>query len=103
MCIRDRYFVVSGEVEIQLDPQPVRLGAGLFFGEMALLSGAPRNATVVAARQSTLLALDIVDFHELLGRQPNLAQAIREEAERRLQASVAGQGQVPEAAAPAPS
>ena len=77
------YFVVDGEVEIQLQPQPVYLGPGQFFGEVALLTGEPRNVSVVASRPCLLLALDIVDFHELLGRQPELARIIREEAERR--------------------
>lgn len=81
------YFIASGEVEIRLQTQPVRLGAGQFFGELALLSGAPRNATVVTRRPSTLLALDLVDFHELMARQPELARIIREEAERRLHPS----------------
>lgn len=81
------YFIASGEVEIQVQPRPVRLGAGQFFGELALLTGAPRSATVVTARPSTLLALDIVDFHELMARQPELARLIREEAERRLHPS----------------
>ena len=78
------YFIASGEVEIRVRPQPVRLGVGQFFGELALLSGAPRNATVVTVRPSTLLALDIVDFHELMARQPEVAQIIRAEAEHRL-------------------
>jgi voltage-gated potassium channel len=78
------YFIASGEVEIRVGPQPVRLGAGQFFGELALLSGAPRNATVVTVRPSTLLALDIVDFHELMARQPEVARIIRTEAEARL-------------------
>jgi voltage-gated potassium channel len=77
------YFVVSGEVEVQVGPEPVVLGPGEFFGEVALLTGGPRNATIVAARQCTLLILDIVDFRELLGRQPNLARVIHQEAERR--------------------
>ena len=77
------YFVVEGEVELELLPGPVYLGPGQFFGEVALLTGDPRNATVVAARPCTLLALDIVDFHELLARQPELARIIREEAKRR--------------------
>jgi voltage-gated potassium channel len=81
------YFIASGEVEIRLEPQPVRLGVGQFFGELALLTGAPRNATVVAVRPSTLLALDLVDFHELMARQPELARIIRAEAERRLAAA----------------
>jgi len=78
------FFLVEGEVEVRLDPQSLRFGAGYFFGELALLTGAPRNATVVAIRPCSMLALDIVDFFELLGRQPELAQAIHEEAGNRL-------------------
>jgi voltage-gated potassium channel len=78
------FFVAEGEVAIELSPEPLHLGAGDFFGELALLTGAPRNATVTAARPCVLLALDIVDFFELLGRQPELARAIHEEADRRL-------------------
>jgi voltage-gated potassium channel len=78
------YFVAEGEVMIELEPQPLYLGAGNFFGELALLTGAPRSATVTAARPCTLLALDIVDFFELLGRHPELARIIHEEAVIRL-------------------
>ncbi len=78
------YFVVEGEVEIQLQSGMLYLGTGQFFGELALLTGDPRNATVVAVRACTLLALDIVDFHELLARQPELARVIREEGAKRL-------------------
>jgi voltage-gated potassium channel len=77
------YFVVSGEVEVQLKPGSVFLGPGDFFGEVALLTGGPRNATIVAVRQCTLLSLDIADFRHLLGRQPELARVIHEEAQRR--------------------
>ncbi len=48
------------------------------------MTGEPRNATVAATQACTLLALDIVDFHELLARQPELARVIREEARKRL-------------------
>jgi len=78
------FFIVDGEVEIQLEPRTVVLGTGHFFGELALLTRAPRNATVLARNACTLLALDVVDFHELLGRRPELARAIRAEAARRL-------------------
>src|SRR5205085_8032838 len=78
------YFIIDGEVEVQLPTQNVILGPGQFVGEVALLTGAPRNATVVALEACTLLALDIVDFHGLLGRHPELARVIREEAEQRL-------------------
>jgi voltage-gated potassium channel len=78
------YFVVEGEYEVQLQTGPIRLGAGHFFGELALLTGDPRNATVVATDDCKLLVLDIVDFHELLARQPELARVIREEGRKRL-------------------
>jgi voltage-gated potassium channel len=84
------YFVASGEVEIRLTTQSIHLSAGNFFGEIALLTGAPRNATVVTTQRSTLLSLDIVDFRELLGRHPELARIIHEEAERRLMPANAG-------------
>jgi voltage-gated potassium channel len=77
------YFIIDGEVEIRLQAQELYLGPGQFFGEVALLTGAPRNATVVAAQACTLLSLDIVDFHELLARHPELARIIHEEAQQR--------------------
>ena len=48
------YFVVEGEVEVMLDPKPLRFGADYFFGELALLTGAPRNATIMTTRPCTL-------------------------------------------------
>jgi voltage-gated potassium channel len=69
--------------------EPLRLGEGDFFGEIALLTGAPRTATVVATEPCTLLRLDIVEFRELMGRRPNLARVIMEAAGRRIEASSA--------------
>ncbi|HEY1257872.1 MAG TPA: cyclic nucleotide-gated ion channel [Stellaceae bacterium] len=80
------YFIASGEVEIKLDPEPLRLGPGDFFGEIALLTGAPRTATVVAVDACTLLRLDIVEFRELMGRRPDLTHVILDAANRRLDA-----------------
>jgi voltage-gated potassium channel len=96
------YFVVEGEVEIQLPDQGLYLGPGQFFGELALLTGAPRNASVVAATGCTLLVLDVVDFHELLARQPELARIIHEEARQRLRGTTAPPFAHP-AAVPAPA
>ncbi len=87
------YFIASGEVEVRLRPGTVRLGPGEFFGEIALLTGEPRNATIVALEPCTLLILDIVDFRQLLGRQPDLARVVSEEAERRLLTNPAAQQQ----------
>lgn len=49
------FFIVSGAVEVRLPVRHVRLGTGEFFGEMALLTGRPRQADVVALSYCRLL------------------------------------------------
>ncbi len=83
------YFIVSGAVTVEVDPKPVVLSSGSFFGEMALLFGEPRSATVVATKASVLLVLDIADFRVLAGRRPNLIEAIETEGKRRRDANAA--------------
>ncbi len=70
------YFIVLGEAEVRVDGPPIALGVGQFFGEIALVHGGPRTATVVARTAATLLVLDIADFRELCGRRPELTEAI---------------------------
>ncbi|HWD50688.1 MAG TPA: cyclic nucleotide-gated ion channel [Rhizomicrobium sp.] len=77
------YFIVSGEAAVQLQPQPIVLGPGSFFGEMALLFGTPRSADVVATKPSVLLVLDIADFRDLAGRRPEIVTTIETEGLRR--------------------
>lgn len=77
------YFIVEGEVEVAIEPEPVRLGVGAFLGEMALITGAPRVATVTTRLPTQFLILDIADFRELAGRHPEMITAIEAEAARR--------------------
>jgi voltage-gated potassium channel len=79
------YFVAAGEVEIALDSERVRLGAGHFFGEIAVLRRARRSATVTALTRTSLLVLDAHDLHALMARQPRIAERIREVARKRLE------------------
>jgi voltage-gated potassium channel len=77
------YFIASGEVEVDLPGKKVRLGAGAFFGEMALLGNNLRSANITTTRLSKLLVLDLVDFRLLMARHPDLAETIDTEAHRR--------------------
>lgn len=82
--IGDRmYFIVSGRVRIELTPTPIELGEGAFFGEFALITGAPRSATVTVVENAELLVLDIADFRDLAVKRPELTAAIHAEADRR--------------------
>lgn len=78
------YFISTGAVEVALDPGPVRLGSGEFFGELALLTEQPRVADVTALGYCQLLVLYVRDFRRLLAADPDLRQAITRVAEARL-------------------
>ncbi|MEP6657227.1 MAG: cyclic nucleotide-gated ion channel [Betaproteobacteria bacterium] len=78
------FFIVSGEVEVQIEPQPARLGPGQYFGEIALLREVPRTATIVSVTECELLVLSAADFRRLLQEYPALGESIREVAERRV-------------------
>jgi NTE family protein len=88
------FICVSGEVEV-LAGTPARVvnrhGPGELFGEMALLRGDPRTATVVATRHTRLLALDKAAFERFfLGNAKALAELSRE-LSRRLARATAGE------------
>ncbi len=62
-------------------------GRGDFFGETALLSGEPRNATCTAVDHVELVRIGADDFHLMLERYPSIARQFAEEAARRSQQS----------------
>ena len=70
------YFILSGELEVELSPTPVRLKTGEFVGEMGLLDSAPRTATVTAVTDTQLLVLEEEDFHKLTRVYPEMRTAI---------------------------
>jgi monovalent cation:H+ antiporter, CPA1 family len=83
------YFISSGAVEVRIDPTPVQLGTGDFFGELALLVTERRNADVVALGYCQLLSLAARDLHRLFGTEPALRDQIHAVAEARTAATEA--------------
>jgi small-conductance mechanosensitive channel/CRP-like cAMP-binding protein len=53
-----------------------KLGAGKFFGEMALMTGEPRSATVRAETECELLVVGHAAFHDTLAAVPGLVEKI---------------------------
>jgi voltage-gated potassium channel len=78
------YFVVSGQAEVHVEPQKVKLGPGTYFGEIALLMDVPRKATVVAATDCELLELGGVEFQRVCDEYPQLKARVEREAAARL-------------------
>ena len=76
------YIIMFGEVEVRYEPPNAApqvlstLHAGQFFGEMALLTGDARSATVVAKTDVECYRLDGKSFQGLLLRRPEIAEAI---------------------------
>ena len=77
------FFLMEGEVEVDVPPRPVRLKAGDFFGEIALLRDMRRTATVTAVTECRLLALDVADFRRLVEQYPELHEEMRRTADER--------------------
>ena len=81
------FLISSGAVEVVLPNQRVRLGSGDFFGEMALLSGRPRQADVVALGYCRVLVLTAADFRRFLRDYPRAKVEIDRIAGERARAN----------------
>jgi CRP-like cAMP-binding protein len=85
----EMYFIESGRVRVIRGSGPqtmllAELGAGDVFGEMALLTGSPRSATVTALSEVNLWSMSQNDFSELATAYPNLALALSRLLSERL-------------------
>jgi CRP-like cAMP-binding protein len=70
----DLMLIVSGGVEVKRNGETIgHLGAGDFFGEIALIAGGPRTATVTADEPTRLLVVNHRDFHALMEEFPEVA------------------------------
>jgi hypothetical protein len=70
------YFIRSGEVEVLqgagVEQKVIaKLSSGQYFGEMALINNAPRNATVRASAKSTVAVLGKQNFVIMLNLMPS--------------------------------
>lgn len=79
------HIVETGGVEVSVGGEVRRqMGPGAFFGEIALLDGGPRSATVVATKPTTTVSLTAWDFKALLDKHPEIGTKMLPELCRRL-------------------
>ena len=82
---REFVLIVEGRARVEQDGAVIsHLGAGDFFGEMALLDGEPRSATVITEEPSVLLIVHSRSFISLLDTVPGLARKLLVTLSRRL-------------------
>lgn len=87
---REAMYIASGTASVERDGDKVAtLGPGEFFGELALLTGAPRMAMVTAETDMLIGALSRQEFASLLDASPRIAQKILVDAVRRLHENAA--------------
>jgi CRP-like cAMP-binding protein len=78
------YVVLDGRVRVAAQGRKVELGSGDFFGEMALIDGEPRSASVVAIAEVYALTIPRAKFLKVLESEPKIALAIMATLTRRL-------------------
>lgn len=84
------YVIYSGQVEVDkrkgLWGQKLAavLGPGDFFGELALMLGQPRSATVVCREPTNLLVFKRLEFEMMLDRHPDIAACVKDAARQRF-------------------
>ena len=78
------YIVVSGAAEVDVGGRFHRLERGDFFGEMAVLAGRPREATVKAVEPLEALRIPADDFQAFLSTNPQVALGMLKSLVERL-------------------
>lgn len=89
----DAMFIIkNGQVEVKkkepnlgIDLTIATLGMGACFGEMALLTGKPRSATVIAVAATELFVLEKSDFDSLLLEHPSISISINKIVAERIE------------------
>lgn len=82
------YVILEGEVRVRPPSRrALTLTAGDYFGEMALLDGAPRSADITAVGAVTVLVVGRAAFTKLIRDEPGIAEAMLKTLAARLRSA----------------
>ena len=77
------FVIASGDVSVRVnDIEVAKLGPRDYFGEMSLMTGQPRNATVTALVETCVLIIDYDCFHTVLEASPAVVEKLTAALER---------------------
>jgi cAMP-dependent protein kinase regulator len=90
------YLIASGEVKVYTRSTRstggtiylARLGEGDFFGEVSVLTGKPRTATITASQRTELLRLDRDKLEGVLSKHPGIRQVLDDFYKKRAKHTV---------------
>ncbi len=104
------YIIINGKVKVVVYPEDTKeeqviayLGSGDYFGEMSLLTGEPRSASVITTEPSEMFILHKADFDVIVERFPSItlsmgkimSQRLRDTLQKAAQASQKGASGAP--------
>jgi CRP/FNR family transcriptional regulator, cyclic AMP receptor protein len=78
------HIVLSGRARVLGKPRARILKTGDYFGEMALIDGAPRSATIAAEGELQTMRISRKQFMRLVEREPSIGVAMLEELAGRV-------------------
>ena len=82
------YLILEGKAEVIADGKKLaKFGAGDFFGELAVIDGAPRTADVVALTDTTCIVVSQWAMRSIISSHAEIALSMLEELARRLRAT----------------
>ncbi|HLF27537.1 MAG TPA: mechanosensitive ion channel family protein [Anaerolineae bacterium] len=87
------YVITAGEAQVEMignTDRPVTVGVlspGEFFGEMSLLTGEPRSASVIARAETEVVVVDKVAFAEVIAADTPIVEALSLALESRMRKS----------------
>lgn len=100
----EMYIIISGQVKICIyteDGQEqvvATLGSGDYFGEMSLMTGEPRSASVITTEESEMFSLHKNDFDVILEKFPSISISIGKIMSQRLRDTLAKASKLPRVA-----
>ncbi|MEE2746530.1 MAG: cyclic nucleotide-gated ion channel [Pseudomonadota bacterium] len=77
------FFIISGQLEVELTTKSVVLESGQFFGEMGVIDDSPRTATIVSLTECKLLELTADDLKHLMSKYPSIKSTVEKVIEER--------------------